>query len=967
MGSEPALPKDRAIWFGPFCLRPAAHLLLEAETPVHIGARALDLLIVLVEHAGQVVTKDELFARVWPGLVVDEGNLRTQVALLRKALRDGQSGARYLVTVPGRGYRFVAPVSATAASQSHEPPASSIDSSSGLPTRLTRLIGRADAVSDILGRLNRHRFVTIVGPGGIGKTSVAISVAEQAAASYPDGVFWVDCAPLLGTSLVSQKLAAALGLDVAVEDPTRGLAVYLRGRRALIVLDCCERVVEAAAVLVENLLKGVAGIAILTTSREPLRAEGESVYRLASLEIPPASTGLTANEALTYPAVELFVERVRSSVTRFELRDADAPVVADICRSLDGVALAIELAAGRVDAFGLLGVAARLEDRVRFLTHGRRTALPRHQTLAAALDWSYEALSEPEQAVLRRLSVFAGGFTLEAAQAVAAAPSVAPPEIVGIVESLVSKSLVNADVSTGIGLYRPLDITREYALEKLVASGEFDHTARRHADYIQCLLAKASADSVTSTSTGSALRLTAESSLIDEARAAIDWAFSSGGDIEVGIALTVANIPLWTHLSLHGECRRYVQQALLAGASRFEGYDRREMQLLAALGAALVWTRGAGPEADAAFGAALKIAESLNDADYQIRALWGSWSSHFNSGRIRLSLDTANKLRDVSSNHGDVVASLVGERTIGMSLFYLGDHTSALRHTELLLDRYVRPKDRSHIIRFQFDPRIVARTLRTKLLWALGFPDRAMKEVHGLVEEATAVRHSMSLALALAQGACPVTILSGDWIAAQHFINLLLELTIEHALDLWHGWGVCFSAMLPIARGDTDEGLKALQAALDELPEDAFFARYAGIHATWAEALGRVGAISRAHATIDQALKRSEHDGERWYLAEFLRIKGWLLQHEDTPAAKRQAEEHFRRSIDCARQQEALSWELRASTSLARLYQGRGQFIEARDVLEPVSTRFREGFETADLKAANALLDDLEVGGIHKN
>ena len=222
LGSEPALPKDRAIWFGPFCLRPAAHLLLEAETPVHIGARALDLLIVLVEHAGQVVTKDELFARVWPGLVVDEGNLRTQVALLRKVLRDGQSGARYLVTVPGRGYRFVAPVSATAASQSHEPPASSIDSSSGLPTRLTRLIGRADAVSDILGRLNRHRFVTIVGPGGICKTSVAISVAEQAAASYPDGVFWVDCAPLLGTSLVSQKLAAALGLDVAVEDPTRG-------------------------------------------------------------------------------------------------------------------------------------------------------------------------------------------------------------------------------------------------------------------------------------------------------------------------------------------------------------------------------------------------------------------------------------------------------------------------------------------------------------------------------------------------------------------------------------------------------------------------------------------------------------------------------------------------------------------------------------------------------------------------
>ncbi len=716
---------------------------------------------------------------------------------------------------------------------------------------------------------------------------------------------------------------------------------------------------RSAAILVENLLKGVAGAAILTTSREPLRAEGESVYRLAPLEIPPASTGLTAKDALTYPAVELFVERVRSSVTRFELSDADAPVVADICRSLDGIALALELAAGRVDVFGLLGVAARLEDRVRLLTHGRRTALPRHQTLAATLDWSYEALSEPERAVLRRLSVFAGSFTLDAAQAVAADASVPASDIIEIVESLVSKSLLNADVSTAIGHYRPLDMTREYASEKLVASNDFGQTIRRHARYMQALLDRASANAATSTSTSASVRLVADSNLIDEARAAIDWAFSSAGDIELGVTLTVAAIPLWTHLSLHGECRRYVQQALLAGKSGFGQHDRREMQLLAALGAALVWTRGPGPETDAAFGEALKIAESLDDADYRIRVLWGLWSSHFNSGRIRMSLDTANKLRDVSSAHGDVVATLVGERTIGMSLFYLGDHTNSRLHTELLLDRYARPKDRSHIIRFQFDPRIVARTLRSKLLWAQGFPDRAMEEVRGCVEEATTVGHAMSLALALAQGACPVTILCGEWAAAEHFIDLLLELTIAHALDLWHCWGVCFGAMLPVARGDTAAGLKALQGALEELPEDAFFVRYAGIHATLAEALGKTGAISKSHATIDQALMRSEQNGERWYLAEFLRIKGHLLQLEDTPGAKRQAEDQFRRSLGCARQQEVLSWELRTSISLARLYQGQEQFTEARNALEPVYSRFQEGFESADLKAANALIGQL--------
>jgi predicted ATPase/DNA-binding winged helix-turn-helix (wHTH) protein len=950
---EVSAPIDREICFGSFCLRPAAHLLLEADTPVHIGVRALDLLIVLVERAGEVVTRDELFARVWPGLTVEEGNLRTQVALVRKALRDGQAGARYLMTVPGRGYRFVAPVSITPT------PGPPIESPSGLPTRLTRLIGRADAVGEIAGRLDRHRFVTIIGPGGIGKTSVALAVAEQAATSYGDGVCLVDCASLLGTSLVARKLASTLGLDIAVDDPTRGLVAFLRGKRMLIILDCCDRVVEAAAFLVEDLLKGAADIGILATSREPLRAEGENVYRLPPLEVPPASIDLTAGDALTYPAVQLFIERVASSAGRFELTDAHAPVVADICRRLDGIALALELAAGRVDVFGLLGVAARLEDRVRLLTHGRRTALPRHQTLTATLDWSYDALPQPEQAALRRLSVFAGAFTLDAARAVATDDLVVSSDIAEIVASLVSKSLLNADVTTAIGYYRLLDTTRAYALKKLADSGESGQTARRHAGHIQYLLESTTADAAAASSMAAAARLSAESRLIDEARAVIDWAFSADGDIQSGITLTVASIPLWTHLSLNGECCRYVLQALRAGKTSFGRNDRREMQLLAALGAALIYTQGPGPEADAAFANALKIAESLGDADYQIRVLWGLWSSHFNSGRIGPSLGIAKKFRDAAASRGDTAAALVGERTIGMSLFYLGQHTDSRRHTESMLRHYRRPQDRSDIIRFQFDPRIVARTLHSKLLWAQGFPDQAMHEVHGVIQEATTVGHPMSLALALAQSACPVTLLAGDLTAAEHFIHLLLRHTEEHALDLWHAWGTCFGAMLDIARGSTVEGLNALHRALDQLPQGAFFAHYAGIHATLAEALGKVGAVSRGHATIDGAVMRSERDEERWYLAEFLRIKGELLRLEDTPGAMQKAEKTFRHSLDCARRQEALSWELRTSITLARSYQARGLIIEARDALADVYSRFEEGFQTADLRAAQILMNAL--------
>jgi predicted ATPase len=604
-------------------------------------------------------------------------------------------------------------------------------------------------------------------------------------------------------------------------------------------------------------------------------------------------------------------------------------------------------------------VAARLEDRVRLLTHGRRTALPRHQTLTATLDWSYDALSESEQAALRRLSVFAGGFTLEAAQAVVPDDPVVSSDIVELVASLVSKSLLNANVTTAIGHYRLLDTTKAYATTKLTESGEFSRTARRHAMYIQQMLERANADATTSVSTAAAARLSAESKIIDEARAVINWAFSGSGDVETGVAVTVASIHLWTHLSLNGECCRYVELALLAGKTTFVANDRQKMQLLAALGAALVWTKGPGPEADAAFEDALRIAESLDEAAYQIRLLWGLWSSHFNSGRIRTSLDTATRFRDAAANHGDTTAALVGERTIGMSLFYLGDHTNSRRHAEAMLRRYSRPRDRSDIARFQFDPRIVSRTLLSKLLWVQGFPDQATGEAHGVIDEAITVGHGMSLALALAQGACHVTLLCGDLTAAGHFIDLLLKHTLEHALDLWHAWGTCFHATLLIERGNTDQGLKTLQRTLEDLPERAFFAHHAGIQATLAGSLGKVGAISKGHATIDQALMRSERGEERWYMAEFLRIKGELLLLEDTPKALREASEQFRRSLDCARQQDALSWELRTSISLARLYQGQGQLVEARDALAPVYDRFKEGFLTADLRTAKALLQAL--------
>jgi predicted ATPase len=516
--------------------------------------------------------------------------------------------------------------------------------------------------------------------------------------------------------------------------------------------------------------------------------------------------------------------------------------------------------------------------------------------------------------------------------------------------NLVTKSLVTVEAGSVIAHHRLHETTRAYTLEKLAESGEFEQVARRHANYYRDLFDRAEIELETLPAPAWQASYGRQ---IGQVRAALDWAFSPTGAAEIGVALTVAAVPLWVHLSLTEECRGRVEWALSGPA---ESRDARlNMQLYAALGAALFLTKGSGPQMVAAFTSAFEIAESLDDADYRLRALWGLFMGCITSGRYRAALAIAERFRACAAKSTDSADGLIGDRLVGVALLALGDLESARRHIQRMLGRYVAR--RSHIIRFQFDQQLLAHSYHTRILWLQGFADQAMRTVESHLVAARASDHPYSLFSGLLQTACPVALLAGDLTLAERYVKALMDLSARHAVELWTLGGRCFGGVLLIKRGEVGAGLELLRTAFARVPQNAFTLFYTPILAEIADALGLDGKAGEGLSIIDEALARSESNEERWCVAELLRVKGELILCEGTPQAATAAEQHFLQSLDWARRQGALSWELRTSTSLARLQQDQGRIPEARGLLQPVYDRFSEGFETADLKTAKAYLN----------
>jgi predicted ATPase/DNA-binding winged helix-turn-helix (wHTH) protein len=557
---------------GPFRLDASAAVLTHDGVATPLGARGVAVLAALVSHAGEYVERSVILEAAWPGVVVEEANLTVQISAIRRVLARAAGGERWIETLTRRGYRFVGPVARLSRESSipaidgpaFPTPQAAAAQANNIPARISSFVGRAREIEEVKRLLARNRLVTLVGMGGVGKTRVALRVAAEVTEQYAEGVWLVEFGSISDAGLVPNCIAEVLGIQEHVAEPLmRTLCRHLSARQVLLVLDTCEHVIAAIAALVAALLAEAPNTHVLATSREALNVDGEQQIPLQPLSLPTA--GASLKEIAGAEAVQLFVERARLQRPGFALTQDSAMPVSAICSRLEGIPLAIELAAARLYSLSIEEINQRLDDRFGLLAEGPRASPRRQKTLRATLDWSYDLLAEEEQRALRRLAVFAGGFTLGAARRVVGERTMKDATMLGVLSPLVARSLVIADVTDAGTRYRLLDTMRAYCMEKLDVARERALASRRHARYFRDRFRYAFEEWLQGSDLHWNAVYLAER---DNVHAALDWAFSPQGDAAIGMSITADSGPAWLLWSLRSEGVARVELALTRCTSR---------------------------------------------------------------------------------------------------------------------------------------------------------------------------------------------------------------------------------------------------------------------------------------------------------------------------------------------------------------------------------------------------------------
>lgn len=947
--SDYKTPPERIFYFGPFRLSTATRLLFEGERIVRLGGKAIAILIALVERAGELVTKDELIAVAWPDTLVVEANLTVQVAALRRALGEDASANQYILNSPGRGYRFVAPIKASE-EKHHFDDKPIATEKHNLPAQLTRLIGRDQTLLAMKRKLVDGRLLSIVGPPGVGKTAIALRFAEINLRQFRDGVWWIDLGSITDPSLIPSVLASALPGDVRASDALSGLATALRYKSLLLVFDNCEHLIDGAAAAINELLRAGPAIRIVTTSREPFRIEGEQVYRLPPLEVPPSSANPDPNDLMAYPAIQLFVERAAAIANGLELTDANAAYAAKICRELDGNPLAIEIAAARADAFGIKGLAARFENRTHLLSESHRGTLPRHRTLATALEWSYQLLSAREQYVLRCLGIFAGSFTLDAA--VAVIPAENQDDTASILADLVCKSLLSVDVGQEDMRFRLLEITKAFALAKLVEEPERNLLAARLANHLVELLGVC-ADRPRDTHTQRAVLLE-----LDNVRGILNWAFSPGGQKQCGIALTSAAMPVWLESSLLTECIGWTTKAIDALETGAEN-KRDEMILKAAFGLATMYTEGMTSRSQQALTTAIELAERLKDRQWELRARLGLTVFLHRRGNQRAALTGTERIEKLVADAGDPVALAMMKSVKSASLFFHADYPTALQLAREAHEYFRTYSGASQVSRWGLNHSIYAQCVIARVHWNQGRFDRTIQACLSTQAEAEESRNPTSICQSLSWCGCSLFLMLGELELATVAIERFKQVAEESNIQSYLSSAIGFEGRLLFLKGDLEAAERMLRVALAKLGDAQYDNLYIPFLSRLAELLVTDNRPEEALLASAESLDRTKVTDALWLLPDALRIHGDVLAALEGSHSQ-SAETHLRQSIEASIQQGSLGWELRSAESLAALLALQERHDEAIFVLSGILGKFVEGFETASFQRATAQLRALK-------
>jgi predicted ATPase/DNA-binding winged helix-turn-helix (wHTH) protein len=926
--------------FGPFTLSPAKRLLEQDGIPVRLGGRALDVLIALVDSAGEVVSKRDLLARVWPNMVVEEGSLRFHIVAIRKALGDSSGQPRYIVNVANQGYSFVAPVSRgmpTVPVAAANQPAATVR----LPALSAPVLGREEEVAQLSEALSRYRLVSVVGAGGIGKTTVAIATMHAAAAAFDGDVHFVDFSCISDTALIHSAMAGAIGMAHCADDQ-RALEAHLASRKTLLVLDCCEHLIDDIARLAESMLRNCPEIRLLATSREVLRVVGEYVYRLPPLACPPDGEGETGAAALSWPAVKLFVERAAAGGVGFMLSDADAPLVSRLCRDLDGIALAIELAASRIEALGLRAITEHFDAGASLSWPGRRTANARHQTLRATLDWSFKLLPAEESLLLRQLSVFTGTFSLDAAIAVCC-PDQHQFAAMELLSSLVSKSLVAVDAGGATRRYRLLDTTKHYCRPLLQASDAWTPVSQRYADYfsgrVAALADHAGQDDV-------AAQIEPD---LPNWRAALDW-YLAGGQAAEAAALAALACPLLLQHSQLVECSRWAQAALqhlppaLAGAPL-------EMRLQRALGQSLMFL-GSGRKGRAAdaYRHAIALAEKLDDHQELLQLLSGYLVLLHREGAYTEALAIAHQAQTLLQGRDDPQAHFMVNALMGVCLHLDGQVQAALRHWE---NCFSYAASAPHVLdsKIGFEYHIRALCGRTRTLWLTGQPQQACALADETIQKARNYGHAVTYSLALIW-AGSVYSYAEDIERITGVADELERVGKQHSLDPYRHTASILYGQILLLQGQSAAGVERIRDAVEALHQLGYEMLTGMALTLMARGLSDLALHAAALTTCDEAEASIRRGGDLLRLPELLTTRGQCQANMGRAA---DAEHSFQTAIALAQQQGAWSEQLRACVALAALRAAQGRASDIAPLLQPLLDGMAEQ-QSPDLTRARALL-----------